>query len=77
MNIVSKNAYTDKVGNIVDKYNNKYHRTIKMKHTILRQVDILTLMLKIMIKILNLRLVIMRENQNIKHFCRPIGIEET
>ena len=36
MNIVSKNAYTDKVGDIVDKYNNKYHRTIKMKHTILR-----------------------------------------
>ena len=36
MNIVSKNAYTDKVSDIVDKYNNKYHRTIKMKHTILR-----------------------------------------
>ena len=28
---VSKNKYTDKLGNNVDEYNNKYHGTIKMK----------------------------------------------
>ena len=28
---VSKNAYIDKLENFVDKYNNTYHRTIKMK----------------------------------------------
>ena len=28
---VSKNEYIDKLDNIVDKYNNIYHRTIKMK----------------------------------------------
>ena len=28
---VSTNVYTDKLDNIVNKYNNKYHSTIKMK----------------------------------------------
>ena len=28
---ISKNVYIDKLGDIVDEYNNTYHRTIKMK----------------------------------------------
>ena len=31
MNFVSKNVYIDKLEDIVDEYNNAYHRTIKMK----------------------------------------------
>ena len=31
MTVVSKNAYFDVLNNIVDKYNNTYHKTIKMK----------------------------------------------
>ena len=31
MTSVSKNVYIDKLDDIVSKYNNKYHRTIKMK----------------------------------------------
>ena len=31
MTLVSKNVYIDKLDNIVGKYNNKYHKTIKMK----------------------------------------------
>ena len=31
MTSVSKNVYFDVLNDIVDKYNNKYHRTIKMK----------------------------------------------
>ena len=31
MTVVSKNAYFDVLGDIVDKYNNAYHKTIKMK----------------------------------------------
>ena len=31
MTSVSKNVYTDKLDDIVNKYNNTYHRTIKMK----------------------------------------------
>ena len=30
---VSKNVQTDKLGKIVNKYNNTYHRTIKIKST--------------------------------------------
>ena len=31
--VVSKNAYIDKLDNIVNEYNNTHHRTIKMKTT--------------------------------------------
>ena len=31
MNYISKNVYIDKLGNMVSKYNNTYHSTIKMK----------------------------------------------
>ena len=31
MSSISKNVYIDKLDNIVDKYNNTYHKTIKMK----------------------------------------------
>ena len=31
MNSISKNVYIDKLNNIVNEYNNTYHRAIKMK----------------------------------------------
>ena len=31
MTSISKNVYIDKLDNIVDEYNNTYHRTVKMK----------------------------------------------
>ena len=31
MTVISKNVYYDVLNNIVDEYNNTYHRTIKMK----------------------------------------------
>ena len=31
MTSISKNVYIDKLDDIVDEYNNAYHRTIKMK----------------------------------------------
>ena len=31
MTSISKNVYIEKLDDIVDKYNNTYHRTIKMK----------------------------------------------
>ena len=33
MTSISKNVYIDKLDDIVNKYNNAYHRTIKMKPT--------------------------------------------
>ena len=31
MSSISKNVYIDKLDDIVDEYNNRYHRTLKMK----------------------------------------------
>ena len=31
MTVISKNVYIDKLDNIVNEYNNTYHRKIKMK----------------------------------------------
>ena len=62
MTSVSENVYIDKLDDIVNKYNNAYHSTIKI-----RPVDVkLTLVKKLIIKILNLKLVTLLEYQNIK-----------
>ena len=58
MTSISKNAYIDKLDDIVDKYNNTYHTTIKMK-LMLKIIHTLILVKKLIIKILNLKLVIM------------------
>ena len=59
MTSMSKNVYIDKLDDIVNKYNNAYHKTIKMKLLMLKIIQILILIKKLMIKILNLKLVIM------------------
>ena len=51
--------YIDKLDDIVDEYNNAYHRTIKMKPIMLKTTHILILVKKLMIMILNLKLMIM------------------
>ena len=58
MTSVSKNVYIDKLYDIVGEYDNTYHRTIKMK-PMLKIIHILILEKKLMIMILNLKLVIM------------------
>ena len=72
MTSISKNVYIDKLHDIVNEYNNKYHRTIKMKPIYVKDININTLILilikKLMIKVLNFKLVIMQEYQNAKTF---------
>ena len=58
MTSISKNLYIDKLDDIVKKYNNTYHTSIKMKPVTLKIIHILILKKKSMIKILNLKLVI-------------------
>ena len=72
MTSVSKNVDVDKLDDIVYKYNNIYHTAIKMKPFDVKQTDILTLVKKLMIKILNLKLVILLEYQNIKIFLQRV-----
>ena len=57
--------YIDKLDDIIDKYNNTYYRTIKIKPTDIKKT-LLTLFSKIIITILNLKLVIMWKYQNRK-----------
>ena len=55
---ISKNVYNDKLDDVVNEYNNTYHRTIKMKPVDVNDIHVLILKKKLMIKILNLKLVI-------------------
>ena len=56
---ISKNVYIEKLNDIVNKYINAYHITIKMKPVDVKSKHILTLVKKLMKKILNLKLMIL------------------
>ena len=71
MTLISKNVYINKLDDIVKKYNNTYHSTIKMKH----RTHILTLVKKLKKKIVNLKLVILSEYQNIKIFLQEATLQ--
>ena len=68
MTSVSKNVDIDKLRDMVNKYHIAYHSTIKMKPNHVRSNNILTLVKTILIKILNLKLVMLLEYQNINIF---------
>ena len=72
MTAASKNVYIDKIGGIFNECNNTYHRRTKMNTINVKYntyIDELKTLLKnLMIKILNLKLVIMLEYQNTKTF---------
>ena len=58
MTSISKNLYIDKLDDIVNKYNDTCHNTIKMKPADVKPRHILNLVKKIITKILNLKLMI-------------------
>ena len=72
MTSISKNVCIDKLDDIVNKYNSTYHRTNLLMQN---QKHTLTLVEKLMIKILNLKLVILLEYQNIKTFLQKITFQ--
>ena len=59
MTLVSKNVYIDKLDDTVGKYNNTYHRTIKMKPVDVKDNTYIDFKKKLIINIQNLKLVIM------------------
>ena len=65
---LSKNVHNDKLGEIVNKYNNTYQRAIKMKPVNVNSSTYIVLIKKIRRKNLTLKLVIIWESQNIKIF---------
>ena len=56
---LSENVYIDKLDDIVKEYNNTYHKSIKMKPVDVKDNTYINFLKKLMIKILNLKLVIM------------------
>ena len=58
---ISNNIYIDKLYDIVNKYNNTYHNTIKTQLAGVNQAHILTLVKKLITNILNLKLGILFE----------------
>ena len=66
MSSMSKNVDIDKLGDIINKYKNTYHSTMKMKTVDVKSSTYIDSSKKIMIKILHLKLVILLEYQNIK-----------
>ena len=75
MNSISKNVYIDKLDDIVTKYNNIYHSTIRRNLLMQNQILILGLLKKSMKNILNLKLVILLECQNIKTFLPKFSLQ--
>ena len=68
MNAMSRNVYIEKISEIVHKFNNTYLRASKMKPVGVKSSAYIDILKKLMVKILNLKLVILLEYQNIKTF---------
>ena len=80
MNSVSKKLYIDKLDDIVNKYNNTYHDTIKIKPVDVKSNTYIDSSNEINDKNSNLNLVIMFEYQNLKTFLQEamfqIGVKK-
>ena len=69
MTSVSKNVYIDKLDDIVNKYNNTYYKTIKMKPADVKPSTYIDSSKEIL-KVLNLKLLLYLEYQNTKTFLQ-------
>ena len=75
MTLFLKNVHIDKLDGIFNKHNNTYHNIIKMKLVDVKSNTHLTLVKKVIIKSLNLKLVILLEYQNIKIFLQKVTLQ--
>ena len=66
MTPTTKNVYINKLDDIVNKCNNTYHRTIKVKPVDVKSSTYIGINKEKNKEVLNLKLVIMLEYQNIK-----------
>ena len=75
MILVSKNLYTNELDDIVNKYNNTYHSTDKMKPVDVKSSTYIDSSKEKMKKILNLKLMILLKYQNIKISLQKITVQ--
>ena len=74
MNSISENVYIDKLDVIVNKYNT-YHTTIKLKPVYVKSNTYINIIQKLMVKILNLKMVILLEYQDINIFLQRVTLQ--
>ena len=74
MTSVSKNIYIDKLDDIVNKYNNTYHSTIKMKSADVKSNTYIESSKKINDKNPKFKLVILLEYQNVETFLQKVTL---
>ena len=67
---ISKNVFIDKSNDIINKYSNTYHKTNKMKVDNVKSSTYIDSSKEINDKVLNLKLVILLEYQNIKRLLQ-------
>ena len=70
---ISKNVYIDKLDDIVNKYNNTYHSTIKNKPVDVKSDTYIGSNKKLIIMILNLKFMMQLEYQNKKTFLQKVS----
>ena len=70
---ISKNVYIDKLDDIVNKYNNTYHSTIKNKPVDVKSDTYIGSNKKLIIMILNLKFMMQLEYQNKKTFSQKVS----
>ena len=75
MSSLSKTVFIDKLGDVVNKYNNTYHSTMKMKPSDVKSNTNIDSSKKINDKNLNLKLVILLEYQNITIFWQMVTLQ--
>ena len=75
MTSISKNVYIDKLDDIVDKHNNTYQSTIKMKPVDVKSSTYIDFDQEKIRKFRNLKLVIMLKYQNIKTFLQKVTFQ--
>ena len=67
---ISRNVFIDKSNDIINKYSNTYHKTNKMKVDDVKSSTYIDSSKEINDKVLNLKLVILLEYQNIKRLLQ-------
>ena len=75
MTSISKNVCIDKLDDIVNKYSNTYHSTIKMKPVDVKSKTYIDSSKEINDKDIDLKLVILLEYQNIKIFLQKVRLQ--
>ena len=70
MTSISKNVYIDKLDDIVNKYNNTYHRAIKMKPANVKPSTYIDSSKEVNNEDPKFKIVVLLEDQNIKTFLQ-------